>query len=185
MKALLIEVDWETGVRAGGFKAKNNNEWMVPWTRDTVGPNGVGVEVRVPLDDALVDSWRDIDGIQVLETDQAIDQAIQQHIIGAVDQQERFEIYDSALYRASLASVILDDLVLQQKTHRANDTPEFTEYELMRELYARGALGVRKLPPQQILTAAEVRARREFMLRNATSVQKRGARVIEKRGVFE
>ncbi len=74
MKALLIEVDFATGKRAGGITVKNNpNLWCVG--QDLEG----GKEIRLVKDDKTED-YENIDGITILDGKVAINAAIDANI---------------------------------------------------------------------------------------------------------
>lgn len=75
MKALLINVDFSTGKRAGGIQIKGNpNLWCNGWQNlDT------GKEIRI-VKDGNVDQYKNILGVTILDGEQAINEAIDSHI---------------------------------------------------------------------------------------------------------
>ncbi len=75
MKALLIEVDFSTGKRAGGIKTKNNPNLMCHGWQDT----DAGLEIRLVMDEDTK-PYENILGITILNGEKAINKAITANI---------------------------------------------------------------------------------------------------------
>ena len=77
MKALLIEVDFATGIRAGGLKTKNNpNLWCEGWQDLDSIP---GKEIRI-VKDGNTTPYEGIPGITILDGETEINAAIDANI---------------------------------------------------------------------------------------------------------
>ncbi len=75
MKALLIEVDFSTGRRAGGIQIKNNpNLWCDGW-QDLEA----GLEIRI-VKDGNTKPYESVKGITILDGEKAINAAIDANI---------------------------------------------------------------------------------------------------------
>ncbi|GAI76761.1 unnamed protein product [marine sediment metagenome] len=75
MKALLIEVDFSTGRRAGGIQIKNNpNLWCDGW-QDLEA----GLEIRI-VKDGNTKPYEGVKGITILDGEKAINAAIDANI---------------------------------------------------------------------------------------------------------
>ncbi|GAJ03214.1 unnamed protein product, partial [marine sediment metagenome] len=77
MKALLIEVDFSTGRRAGGIKTKNNANLMCHGWQDLASIPGL--EIRLVMD-GNTQPYENIPGITILKGKAAINEAIQANI---------------------------------------------------------------------------------------------------------
>ena len=75
MKALLIEVDFSTGRRAGGIKTKSNPNLMCHGWQDT----DAGLEIRLVMD-GDTKPYENVKGITILDGEKAINKAIQANI---------------------------------------------------------------------------------------------------------
>jgi len=79
MRALLIEVDYTTGKRAGGINPKDQNLQCYRW-QSLPREDGPDVEIRLVEDDRDLTGYEDIPGVRVLENEEEIDQAIERFI---------------------------------------------------------------------------------------------------------
>lgn len=77
MKALLIEVDFSTGRRAGGIQVKNNPNLMCYGWQDL--NSEPGKEIRI-VEDGKTKPYENIPGITILKNEQEINDAIDAHI---------------------------------------------------------------------------------------------------------
>ncbi|GAI87526.1 unnamed protein product [marine sediment metagenome] len=77
MKALLIEVDFSTGRRAGGIQTKNNPNLMCHGWQDL--ESTPGLEIRLVMD-GNTKPYENIPGITILNGKAAINEAIQANI---------------------------------------------------------------------------------------------------------
>ena len=74
MRALLIEVDFETGKRAGGIDPRDPNLRCRGWQNLDSKP---GLEIRMVEDDRDLSQYAGVPGVTVLEGKEAINAAIQ------------------------------------------------------------------------------------------------------------
>jgi len=98
MKALLINVNFTTGERAGNINPRRNkNMPCSPAWQDT----DAGKELRVVLD-GNVEPCRGIEGITVLDDEAAIDAALAQHF----PEKEFYKVTDADLKRLSMEQAV-------------------------------------------------------------------------------
>jgi hypothetical protein len=100
MKALLIDVNFTTGERAGGRFKKSRNTPCTP-TWQTNPPRGKGKEIRLVLDEN-VDPYRGVEGITVLEDEAEIEAALAANF----PEVEYGKVTNETLYRASLDDAV-------------------------------------------------------------------------------
>jgi len=93
MKALLIEVDFETGKRAGNINPRDPGLHCRGWQRLDSKP---GLEIRLVEDDRDISQYAGVPGVTVLEGTDAINAAIQNKF------PPTYTVVDSALLLAHL-----------------------------------------------------------------------------------
>lgn len=79
VRALLIEVDYQTGKRAGDVDPRDPNLQSYGW-QSLPNEDGGDVEIRVVEDDRDLARYEDIPGVRVLEGEDAINDAIDRFI---------------------------------------------------------------------------------------------------------
>ena len=129
MKALLIEVDFSTGRRAGGIKTKNNPNLMCHGWQDT----DAGLEIRI-VEDGDTKPYENISGITILDGEKAINKAITANI------PIKYAVKDNELLIAHLKEkgISLDTLAGKSLQDAA------------KELYAQGLAGIVKRKPKLV-----------------------------------
>lgn len=142
MKALLIDVDWPTGTRAGGIVAKGNRELRVGrhWQSEKLGQ-----EIRLVVN-GDVSAYRDTEGIKILNTEEEIDAELLRFRPNGG--KPTFSIANEALMVEYIRQQDIDITDLD-----VDDPGSWAE-----RLHGRGCIGVRKLV-QHVETAGEVSAR--------------------------
>jgi len=129
---LKIKVDFETGERSGNIDPRDPGLKTHPTWQNVDD----GWEVRVIEDDRDINIYRNVDGIEVLEGEAAIEAAI------ASIHKERYAIKNEQLLVESIRQKGIDitDLI-----------PDLGHEEIAKRLYQRGAIGVVKsLPPVKV-----------------------------------
>lgn len=76
-RALLIEVDFATGKRAGGISPRDPKLFCRGWQDMESKP---GKEIRLVLDDRDLSQYQGVDGVTILEGQAVINQAIKDNI---------------------------------------------------------------------------------------------------------
>lgn len=144
MKALLIDVAWGTGKRAGGIVAKGNRELRVGrhWQSEKLGQ-----EIRLVVN-GDVSAYRDTDGIKILNTEEEIDTELLR--FRPNDGKPTFSIANEALMVEFIRQKGIDITDLD-----VDDPGSWAE-----RLHAKKCLGVRKMV-QRPETADAVRTRIE------------------------
>ncbi len=129
MKALLIEVDFSTGKRAGGIKTKNNPNLMCHGWQDL----DAGLEIRI-VEDGDTKPYENIKGITILDGEKAINKAIQANI------PVKYAVKDSELLLAHLKerNVSLDIFAGKGLQDRA------------KELHSQGLAGIVERKPKLV-----------------------------------
>jgi len=79
MKALLVEVDFTTGWRAGGVDPRDPNLQSYGWQSLPEAP-GKDHEIRVVEDDRDLSDYEGVDGVEVIHGVGDINKAIEEHI---------------------------------------------------------------------------------------------------------
>lgn len=79
MRALLVEVNYQSGRRAGGVDPTDPNLQCYGW-QSLPSEDGSDVEIRLVEDDRDLSEYRDAPGVRVLEGEDEIDAAIAQFI---------------------------------------------------------------------------------------------------------
>jgi len=98
MKALLIDVNFTTGERAGGINPRRNKNMPChPAWQDT----DAGKEIRLVLD-GNVEPYRNVEGITVLEGEKAIEAALAKHF----PEKEAYKVTDPDLKRLSIEQAV-------------------------------------------------------------------------------
>ena len=98
MKALLIDVNFTTGERAGGINPhRNKNLPCHPAWQDT----DAGKEMRLVLD-GDVEPYRGVNGVTILEGEAKIEAALEQHF----PEKAVYKITDPDLKRLSIESAV-------------------------------------------------------------------------------
>ena len=121
MKALLIEVDFSTGRRAGGIKTKNNPNLMCHGWQDT----DAGLEIRLVMD-GNTKPYENISGITILDGEKAINKAITANI------PVKYAVKDKELLLAHLKEKGVSLDIFAGKSLQ----------DAAKELYARGLAGI-------------------------------------------
>lgn len=131
MKALLIEVDFSTGRRAGGIPTKNNANLMCHGWQDL--ESTPGLEIRLVMD-GDTKPYENIPGIAILDGEAAINEAIQANI------PTKYAVKDKELLLAHLKEkgVSLDTL--------AGKTLD----EVAKELFTQGLAGIKERKPKLV-----------------------------------
>ena len=131
MKALLIEVDFSTGIRAGGIQTKNNSNLMCHGWQDL--DSTPGLEIRIVMD-GDTKPYEGIQGITILDGETAINEAITANI------PTKYAVKDKELLLAHLKEkgVSLD-------TFAGKSLQDGAE-----ELYAQGLAGVVERRPKLV-----------------------------------
>lgn len=144
MKALLIDVDWGTGRRAGGIVAKGNRELRVGrlWQSEKLRQ-----EIRLVVN-GDVSAYRDIEGIKILNTEEEIDAELLRFCPN--DGKPTYSIANEALMVEFIRQKGIDITGLN-----VDDPGSWAEW-----LHGKGCIGVRKMV-QQVETAGAVRDRIE------------------------
>lgn len=78
-RALLVEVDYQSGRRAGGVDPRDANLQSYGW-QSLPGQDGPSVEIRVVEDDRDLSDYRSAAGVRVLEGEEEINKAIEKYI---------------------------------------------------------------------------------------------------------
>ena len=130
MKALLIQVDFATGKRAGNIDPRDIGLGCDPSHQNI----DRGIEIRTIEDNRDLKQYRGVKGVTVLEDNIAINNAIQKNIPA------RYEIQDKELLLAHMKekNISLDSVVGK----RLSDITE--------ELYKKGLAGIIKKEPKLI-----------------------------------
>ena len=131
MKALLIEVDFSTGRRAGGIKTKNNPNLMCHGWQDL--ESTPGLEIRLVMD-GNTEPYENIPGITILDGEKAINKAITANI------PVKYAVKDKELLLAHLKEkgVSLDTLAGKSLQDGA------------KELYVQGLAGIVERKPKLV-----------------------------------
>ncbi|MCL0076488.1 hypothetical protein M1O12_00390 [Dehalococcoidia bacterium] len=129
MRALLIEVDFETGKRAGGIDPRDPNLRCRGWQNLDSEP---GLEIRLVEDDRDLSQYAGVPGVTVLEGKDAINAAIQANF------PPRYDVVDRELLLAHLREkgVSLDIFVGK------------TLSDVAEELFRQGFAGIVEVKPQ-------------------------------------
>ncbi len=129
MKALLIEVDFQTGKRAGGINPRDEALQCYGWQNLDSNP---GLEIRLVEDDRDLSQYRDTKGVAILEGKQAINDAIKMNI------PTRYKIVDMGLMREHMKE---KGLSFDQFANKAMD-------EIAKIAFAHGIIGVTEQKPK-------------------------------------
>lgn len=147
MKALLIEVNFRTGERAGGVwgyvngQKKRDAGLVCHGWQDT----DAGLELRLITDDRDTTQYEGIEGLTVLDGEAAIEAAIATHFTKEDDY--------------SIKSDVLVAESIRQKNINISDlTPDMDDQAIAKALYERGCLGVRRKSRVPELPVGAVRA---------------------------
>jgi len=79
MRGLLIEVDYQSGARAGGINPRDPNLQSYGW-QSLPNESGPDVEVRVVEDDRDLSQYEGEPGIRVLKNEEEVRQAIEEYV---------------------------------------------------------------------------------------------------------
>jgi len=126
--ALVIEVDFSTGRRAGDIDPRDPGLICMPLWQDLEK----GVELRLILDDRPLEQYRNLEGVELVEGKEAINAKIKELF------KPRYSIVAPELLRESIhaKNIPIDDI--------DHTLPPEKQVEI---LYKRGALGIRKQDP--------------------------------------
>ena len=131
MKALLIEVDFSTGRRAGGIHTKNNPNLMCHGWQDL--ESTPGLEIRIVMD-GDTKPYENILGITILNGKKAINEAIQANI------PVKYAVKDNELLLAHL----------KEKGISLNTFAGKSLQDGAKELYAQGLAGIVERKPKLV-----------------------------------
>ncbi|KKK68091.1 hypothetical protein LCGC14_2947540 [marine sediment metagenome] len=131
MKALLIEVDFRTGKRAGGINPKDPNLQCYGWQDLESKP---GREIRIVEDDRDLSKYKDVPGVTILNGKAAINKAITANIPA------KYGVKDPELLLAHLKEkkISLDTLAGKSLQDGA------------KEFYAQGLAGIVERKPKLV-----------------------------------
>ncbi len=130
MKALLIEVDFTTGRRAGGIPTKNNPNLMCHGWQDL--KSTPGLEIRLVMDDDTV-PYENIPGVTILDGEAAINAAIDTHI------PIKYGVQDTELLLAHL-----------KERGISLDTVNGSLQESAEALFSQGLAGIAERKPKKV-----------------------------------
>lgn len=126
MKAIRVKVNFHTGERAGGINPKDKKLRCNPMWQSIEN----GIEIRAVLD-GNVEKYRGLEGVEILEGEQAIDAAV----LALQKESASHVVYNKELLAASISA----------KGIKLHDIPaDLSEGEEARILFERGALGIRR-----------------------------------------
>lgn len=91
-RALLIEVDYQTGRRAGGINPSDPELQCYGW-QNTPNQEGEDLEIRLIEDDRDISQYEGVDGITILEGREEINEAIKEIVPPAYSVVNR-ELYE-------------------------------------------------------------------------------------------
>ncbi len=131
MKALLIEVDFSTGKRAGGIKTKNNPNLMCHGWQDLEATPGLEISLVM---DGNTKPYDNIPGITIFDGEKAINKAI------AANMPTKYAVKDNELLLAHLKEkgISLDTLAGKSLQDAA------------KELYEQGLAGIVERKPKLV-----------------------------------
>ena len=90
-RALLVEVDFRTGRRAGGVNPRDENLQSYGWQSLPNQP-GENVEIRLVEDDRDLSEYEDVDGVTVFRGREEINEAIEEYIPPNYDVGDREQV---------------------------------------------------------------------------------------------
>ncbi len=130
MKALLIEVDFRTGKRAGGINPRDPKLQCYGW-QDLEGESGC--EIRIVEDDRDLSQYKGVAGVTILDGKTAINEAITANI------PVKYAVKDKELLLAHLKEkgISLDTFASKTLQDKAE------------ELYAQGLAGIVERKPEK------------------------------------
>lgn len=131
MRALLIEVDFRTGKRAGNINPKDPKLQCYGWQDLESKP---GLEIRVVEDDRDLSIYKGVAGVTILDGEKAINEAITANI------PIKYAVKDNELLLAHLKEkgISLDTL--------AGKTLD----DVAKELFAQGLAGITERKPKLV-----------------------------------
>lgn len=130
MKALLIEFNVNTGIRAGNIDPNDPKLQCYGWQNLDVSPQ---VEIRVIEDDRDVSQYEGIKGVSILKDKTQINKAIDEHI------PVRYGIADEVLFIEHL----------RQQKIKFDDIPGKRQ-EVLKELMNKGIKGIIEHKPLKV-----------------------------------
>lgn len=130
MKALLIEFDVNTGIRAGNIDPNDPKLQCYGWQNLEVSPQ---IEIRVIEDDRDVSQYEGIKGVSILKDKTQINKAIDEHI------PVRYGIADEVLFIEHL----------RQRKINLDDIPKKRQ-EVLKELLNKGIKGIAERKPLKV-----------------------------------
>ncbi len=139
MKAILVDVDFATGWRAGGIDPRGLKHPTSPQWQDTEN----GREIRL-IGDGDVAEFDDVEGVIILDGEVAIDAAVTE--IEAA-QPEQHIIWDASLLVAHIA----------QRHINLDDFAEMSQQETQKALHELGLVGISKVERNKAPRAAEMK----------------------------
>lgn len=125
MKAILIKVNFETGERAGGCCPNDRNLHGHPSWQCTEQ----GLEIRI-VKDGDVEQYRGVDGIQVIDGEDEIRAAVNEHFS---DREPQYRVVSDALVVESIRQLGIDLSTLPQEP-----------VAMLRGLHESGVRGISK-----------------------------------------
>ena len=106
MKALRVEVDFQTGRRAGGIDPRDRSLATPPSWQNT----DLGIEITL-VRDGNADRFRDVEGIEILDGAEAIDAAVL-----AIQPEDQFSIKHEAMLVEYIRQASVDITGLKGKS---------------------------------------------------------------------
>jgi len=149
MRALLIDVDFRTGVRAGGIDPKDPGlrcwtGWQ-KWDDET----GLGQEMRLVLDDERpLAALKGVPGVTILNLEHKIDEAL-----ARFDQKDTRYMIDPVMIPLLALQVQQQGVQLPTRSYCGRVD------ELERHLHAQGVVGIKEIKPRKVDRIGAVYAR--------------------------
>ena len=131
MKALLIEVDFKTGKRAGGINPRDPKLQCYGW-QDT--ESELGKEIRIVEDDRDLSQYKGVSGVTILDGEKAINEAIAANI------PIKYAVKDKELLLAHL----------KEKGISLNTLAGKTLDMAAKELFSQGLAGIVERKPEKV-----------------------------------
>ncbi len=131
MKALLIEVDFRTGKRAGNVNPKDPNLQCYGWQDLESKP---GREIRIVEDGRDLSQYKDVAGVTILDGETTINEAITANI------PVKYAVKDKELLLAHLKEKGISLDIFAGKSLQ----------DAAKELYAQGLAGIVERKPEQV-----------------------------------
>ncbi len=136
MKALLIEWNQRTGVRAGNINPKKDQQLLCHgWQNMEVDP---AIELRLIEDDRNMSQYEGVPGITILNGKESINNAIDANF------PSKISIEDNLIYEEHVKEQISD------KKIKINELPDNRTKRLKKLKDEYGIKGIREIEPQKV-----------------------------------